>query len=44
VNAHLAQVLGHTALLYRPGVPPVLDFDELIQKEADENHDTKSLS
>lgn len=40
VNAHLAQVLGHTALLYRPGVPPVLDLDELIQKEVDDNHHT----
>ena len=27
-SAHVAQVLGHTALLYRPGVPPVLNLDE----------------
>ena len=34
LNAHLAQVIGHTALLYRPGFPPVLDLEELI-KEVD---------
>lgn len=32
--AHVAQVLGHTALLYRPAEPPVLDLDELIGKES----------
>lgn len=32
-SAFVAQVLGHTVLLYRPGVPPILDLDELIQKE-----------
>jgi RNA-binding protein YhbY len=26
LNAHVAQVVGHTALLYRPGRPPVLDL------------------
>lgn len=36
LNAHVAQVLGHTALLYRPGMPPVLDLDELVRKELDE--------
>ncbi|KAL3805135.1 hypothetical protein HJC23_003363 [Cyclotella cryptica] len=34
LNAHVAQVLGHTALLYRPAEPPVLDLDELIRKES----------
>jgi RNA-binding protein YhbY len=34
--AHLAQVLGHTALLYRPAMPPVLDLDELVGEETDE--------
>ncbi|KAL7530506.1 hypothetical protein ACHAWF_003401 [Thalassiosira exigua] len=29
LNAHVAQAIGHTALLYRPGLPPVLDLDEL---------------
>ena len=33
MSAHLAQVLGHTALLYRPAMPPVLDLDELVGKE-----------
>lgn len=30
VGAHLAQVKGHTALLYRPGLPPKLDLEELV--------------
>jgi diaminohydroxyphosphoribosylaminopyrimidine deaminase/5-amino-6-(5-phosphoribosylamino)uracil reductase len=25
LNAHVAQAVGHTVLLYRPGIPPVLD-------------------
>lgn len=33
LNAHVAQVLGHTALLYRPGFTPVLDLDELASKD-----------
>ena len=33
LNAHVAQVIGHTTLLYRPGFPPVLDLDELILDE-----------
>lgn len=28
LNAHVAQVVGHTVLLYRPGRPPVLDLSE----------------
>jgi len=32
-EAHVAQVIGHTVLLYRPGFPPVLDFDTLLKKE-----------
>ena len=31
LDAHLAQVVGHTALLYRPGFPPNLNLDELIE-------------
>ena len=27
LGAHVAQVVGHTVLLYRPGRPPVLDLD-----------------
>lgn len=33
LNAHVAQVLGHTALLYRPGFIPVLDLDELASND-----------
>ncbi len=34
LNAHLAQVIGHTVLLYRPSLPtPILNLDD----EADEN-------
>ena len=28
-NAHLVQVLGRTILLYRPGVPQVIDLDQI---------------
>lgn len=30
LNAHVAQVVGHTVLLYRPGSPPKLNLNELI--------------
>jgi len=33
LGAHVAQVVGHTALCYRPGLPPVLDLDEMIRKD-----------
>mmetsp|Transcript_20112 Transcript_20112/g.25392 ORF Transcript_20112/g.25392 Transcript_20112/m.25392 type:complete len:187 (+) Transcript_20112:94-654(+) len=33
LNAHVAQVVGHTVLLYRPGLPPVLDLEKLIEKK-----------
>lgn len=36
LGAHVAQVIGHTALLYRPGFPPVLDLDELLVNEDNE--------
>jgi pyrimidine deaminase RibD-like protein/ADP-ribose pyrophosphatase YjhB (NUDIX family)/RNA-binding protein YhbY len=29
LNAHIAQTVGDTALLYRPGIPPVLDLKAL---------------
>ena len=32
LGAHLAQVKGHTALLYRPGLPPKLDIDALLER------------
>lgn len=31
LNAHVAQVIGHTALLYRPAFPPILDLDEIAE-------------
>ncbi len=32
LDAHVAQVIGHTALLYRPAIPPILDLDELARR------------
>jgi len=37
LGAHVAQTMRHTALLYRPGVPPFLDLNELVVEEQDEN-------
>jgi diaminohydroxyphosphoribosylaminopyrimidine deaminase/5-amino-6-(5-phosphoribosylamino)uracil reductase len=38
LGAHVVQVLGHTMILYRPGVPPVLDLETFIRpKEVDDN-------
>lgn len=31
LNAHVAQTVGHTSLLYRPGVPPILDLEALVE-------------
>jgi len=31
LQAHVAQTVGHTVLLYRPGVPPVLDLQQLVE-------------
>lgn len=36
LGAHVAQSVGHTVLLFRPGVPPMLDVDDLLN-ESDEN-------
>jgi diaminohydroxyphosphoribosylaminopyrimidine deaminase/5-amino-6-(5-phosphoribosylamino)uracil reductase len=33
LGAHVAQSVGHTALLYRPGIPPILDLEELGKDE-----------
>jgi pyrimidine deaminase RibD-like protein/RNA-binding protein YhbY len=33
LNAHVAQVVGHTVLLYRPGLPPVLDLDKMVKEK-----------
>jgi len=32
LGATVVQVLGHTVLLYRPGSPPVLDLEKMIQE------------
>lgn len=31
LNAHVAQSVGHTVLIYRPGIPPVLDLEQMSQ-------------
>ena len=31
LGAHVAQTVGHTTLLYRPGVPPMLDVEDLLK-------------
>ena len=36
LDARVVQVIGHTALLYRPAIPPVLDLDELVAKNNEE--------
>ncbi|VEU40697.1 unnamed protein product [Pseudo-nitzschia multistriata] len=33
LGAHVAQVVGHTVLLYRPGIRPVLDLEELVRTQ-----------
>lgn len=33
LDAHVAQTLGHTVLLYRPSVPPVLDLPKLVEDQ-----------
>jgi len=30
LGAHVAQVVGHTVLLYRPAIPPVLDLESFV--------------
>jgi len=37
LNAHVVQVVGHTALLYRPSIPPRLDV-EALTKGVDEKN------
>ena len=34
LKAHVAQTVGHTVLLYRPGLPPVLNLDTLISERS----------
>eukprot|EP00977_Amphora_coffeiformis_P027382 scaffold34608_cov172-Amphora_coffeaeformis.AAC.2 len=37
LRAHVAQTVGHTVLLYRPGMPPVIDLAELATKAKDKD-------
>jgi RNA-binding protein YhbY len=39
LDAHVAQVVGHTVLLYRPGLPPVLDLRELMEQQRSKDED-----
>jgi pyrimidine deaminase RibD-like protein/RNA-binding protein YhbY len=32
LGAHVAQTVGHTSLLYRPGIPPFLDLNDLVEE------------
>ncbi|CAJ1934508.1 unnamed protein product [Cylindrotheca closterium] len=44
LGAHVAQAVGHTVLLYRPGVPPVLDLEKLVEEakgQADQQRTTE---
>ena len=36
LNAHVVQTVGHTVLLYRPGMPPVLDLEALVEEQKEE--------
>jgi len=39
LQAHVAQTVGHTVLLYRPGIPPVLDLEALGSTSVREDGD-----
>jgi pyrimidine deaminase RibD-like protein/RNA-binding protein YhbY len=41
LNAHVAQTVGHTVLLYRPGMPPVLDLEALVEEHRGEPSERK---
>lgn len=45
LDAHVAQVVGHTALLYRPAFPAILNLDNLIieVKSLDKEQEAKNL-
>lgn len=36
LGAHVAQSVGHKALLYRPGIPHVMDLEALAQGSEEE--------
>ena len=39
LGAHVAQTVGHTVLLYRPGIPPILDLQELLEEYRSKDED-----
>jgi pyrimidine deaminase RibD-like protein/RNA-binding protein YhbY len=41
LQAHVAQTLGHTCLLYRPAIPPVLDLEALMLEKKEEKQEEK---
>ncbi len=41
LGAHVVQSVGHTVLLYRPGIPPILNLEELSARRHDQNEDQK---
>jgi pyrimidine deaminase RibD-like protein/RNA-binding protein YhbY len=42
LQAHVAQTVGHTCLLYRPGIPKVLDLEALIEEDRGEADNRKA--
>jgi RNA-binding protein YhbY len=43
LQAHVAQTVGDTCLLYRPGIPKVLDLEAIIEEERGEaSEETKA--
>lgn len=40
LGAHVAQSVGHTVLLYRPGIPPVLDLEKLTEEDDNDNDES----
>jgi pyrimidine deaminase RibD-like protein len=41
LGAHVAQGVGHTVLLYRPGIPPILDLEKLLSARSIEDIEKK---
>lgn len=39
LKAHVAQTVGHTALLYRPARPPVMNLDEMLSLKDEDDAD-----
>ena len=37
LGAHVVQAVGHTVLLYRPGVPPALDLEAMIRDKGEDD-------